>query len=89
MNPPQLSSLSVINYIKAMDIAIKSQQLIIPPQHHQEDPSETERIKKFNLALGMPPWMTSEFIQDLSVEDFINIHTVILKGETVDEFLKK
>jgi len=69
--------------------AIRSQQIRLTTQHHLVDPSEKKRIEAFNLALGMPPWMTSEFIKDLSVEDFINIQTVILKEKTVDEFLKK
>jgi len=37
----------------------------------------------------MPPWMTPEFIQDLSVQDLKDIHTVILKGKTVGEFFDK
>ena len=84
-----LSKLSVGSYIEAMKIAVRSQQSSLPNQTCQVDSSKQERIKALNIALGMPPWMTSEFIQDLSVEDFINIHTVILKGKSVDEFFDK
>jgi hypothetical protein len=85
-----LSKLSVGSYMNAMDIVVRSQQSS-PPTKTQPHlaPSEQMRLEKFNLALGMPPWMTSKFIKDLSIEDFIKIHTVILKEKTVDEFLKK
>ena len=83
-----LSNLSVGSFIEAMKIVVRSPKSSPPTQHHLA-PSEQMRLEKFNLALGMPPWMTSKFIKDLSIEDFIKIHTVILKEKTVDEFLKK
>jgi len=84
-----LSKLSIGSYIEAMKIAVRSQQSSLPNQTCQVDSSEKERIKALNIALGMPPWMTSEFIQDLSVQDLIDIHTVILKEKTVGEFFNK